>query len=102
MKRAILTLCIVMVSFPALAINRYNVTTMTCQTVQQTVQRDGAAILRWTSKRNPGLPLYDRFVRNRLYCGYNEYPEVSFVPSRDKQNCPVRKCTSKDFDNGFN
>ncbi|MEM9107376.1 MAG: hypothetical protein AAGC96_17130, partial [Pseudomonadota bacterium] len=68
MKRAILTLCIVMVSFPTLAINRYNVTTMTCASIQQRVQSEGAAILRWESTRVPGLPLYDRYVRNSGFC----------------------------------
>ncbi|MEM6464236.1 MAG: hypothetical protein AAF724_20205 [Pseudomonadota bacterium] len=97
MRRALLTLCMVMVAFPALAINRYNVTAMSCAAVQAAVQRDGAAILRWQSPRNPGLPIYDRYVRNTLYCDYNEYATPAFVPSRDNPNCRVRNCTDDDF-----
>lgn len=101
MKRAILTLCIVMVSFPALAINRYNVTSMTCQAVQQTVQRDGAAILRWQSTRVPGLPLYNRYVKNGLYCEPGERAKTAYVPSRDNPNCRVRECADIDYDDGI-
>ena len=90
-----------MVSFPALAINRYNVTSMSCKAVQQTVNQEGAAILRWQSKRVAGLPLYNRYVRNSLYCGPGEYAKSAYVPSRDNPNCRVRECADIDFDDGI-
>lgn len=92
MKSVLLALCIVTVSFPALAINRYNVQSMSCAAVQQAVNRDGAAILRWQSARNPSLPIYDRYVRNGLYCDPNEYAKRAYVPSRNRANCLVYKC----------
>jgi hypothetical protein len=95
MKRAIATLCIVMVSFPALAINRYNVMSMTCRAIQQTVQL--AAILRWQSTRVPGLPLYNRYVRNSGFCEPGEYAKNVYVPSKDRKNCRVRECADFDF-----
>ena len=92
MKRILLALCIISVSSPALAINRYNVQGMSCAAVQQAVNRDGDAILRWQSARNPSLPIYDRYVRNGLFCSPNEYAQRAFVPSKDRANCPVRIC----------
>lgn len=99
MKKALLTLCIVAVSFPALAINRYNIQSMSCNAVQSAVKRDGAAILRYRSARNPSLPLYDRYVRNSIFCDNNESAQISFVPTKDNPNCRVRLCKSNDFGN---
>ena len=101
MKRTILTLCIVMVSFPTLAINRYNVTTMTCAAIQQTVQREGAAILRWQSKRVAGLPLYNRYVRHGGFCEPGQYARSAYVPSKDRKSCRVKECADYSFDDGF-
>lgn len=101
MKRAILALCIVTVTFPALAINRYKVTSMNCAAIQQAVNREGAAILRWQSKRNPTLPIYDRYVRNSSYCEPGEYAKNAYVPSRDNPNCRVRECEDYDFYDGL-
>ncbi len=101
MKQIILALCISSVAFPALAIQRYNIQTMTCSAVQNAVNRDGAAILRYRSARNPSLPLYDRYVRNRLFCDYNEYAKREYVPTSDKASCLVYKCADPDFNRFF-
>jgi len=99
MKRIILALCVTAISVPAFAINRYNVQTMTCGAVQSAVDRNGAAILRYRSTRNPSLQLYDRYVRNGLYCDVGEYAKRAYVPTRDRKNCPVRKCADLEFYN---
>ena len=101
MKSLLLALCIVSVSFPALAINRYNVQTMSCAAVQQAVDRDGAAILRWQSPRNPSLPVYDRYVRNALFCDRGRYPTRDYVPTKDRAHCPVTKCADSTFEDSF-
>lgn len=98
MKQIVLALCISAIALPAAAIQRYNIQTMSCSAVQQAVQSDGAAILRWKSARNPSLPLYDRFVRNRLFCDPGEYAKRVYVPTRDRKSCLVRKCADSDFD----
>lgn len=92
MKRLLLALCIVSVATPALAIKRYNVQAMSCAAIQQAVNRDGDAILRWQSPRNPSLPIYDRYVRNALFCSPNEFAKRAFVPSKDRPHCAVRTC----------
>ncbi|MDA4844364.1 hypothetical protein [Hoeflea poritis] len=101
MKRIVLALCIASVSFPALAINRYDVQTMSCAAVQQAVDRDGAAILRWQSKRNPSLPIYDRYVRNTLFCDKGKVPKRAYVPTRDTSQCQVKRCVDGTFDRSF-
>ncbi len=102
MKQIILALCISAVALPAAAIQRYNIQSMSCSAVQQAVQRDGAAILRWQSARNPTLPLYDRYVRNRLFCDPDEYAKRSYVPTRDRKSCLVYKCADVNRDFLFN
>ena len=98
MKQITLALCISAVGFPAAAIQRYNIQTMNCAAVQQTVKRDGAAILRWRSARNPTLPLYDRHVRNQLFCDPDQYAKRSYVPTRDRKSCLVYKCADSNRD----
>ena len=87
--------------FPAQAINRYNVNTMSCADVQSIVASQGAAILRYPSKRTPGLVLYDRYVRHSGFCEPGYYAKVGFVPTRDNPNCRVRHCKSINYDGNF-
>ncbi|WP_136656811.1 hypothetical protein [Nitratireductor sp. XY-223] len=101
MKSVLLALCIVSVSFPALAINRYNVQSMSCASVQQAVDRDGAAILRWQSARSPSVPIYDRYVRNSLFCDKGQFPERAYVPSSNTAHCPVKRCADGTFERSF-
>ena len=81
-------ICAVLVSAPALAMNQYNTTTMTCSQVQSTLKQEGQAQLRYPSPRNPSLILYDRFVSGGNYCR----PQTAFVPTRDTNKCRVTKC----------
>lgn len=77
---------------PAAAINRYNSETMACSQVQSTIRADGAAIMRYRSKANPTLVLYDRYVRNGTFCQWNETAVPAWIPSRDDKTCAVLKC----------
>lgn len=93
MKRAVLVaLSLSVLSAEALAISRYNSRSMSCGNIQATIQREGAAILRYSSTRTPGLPLYDRYVANGTYCGYGESAETSSVPASDTPTCLVLVC----------
>ncbi|TWD57436.1 hypothetical protein [Allorhizobium terrae] len=76
----------------ALAINRYNVTTLNCEEARQILRDQGAAIFRHPSKRVSGMTLYDRYVRNSQSCGYDEYAERAVVPTKDNLRCPVLNC----------
>ncbi|MBX3576588.1 MAG: hypothetical protein KF723_05225 [Rhizobiaceae bacterium] len=81
---------------PAAAISRYNVDSMSCSQAQQTVRSDGAAILRYSSKRTPGLTLYGRYVRNDLFCSGHEIAERVWIPTADRKSCPVLECKPAD------
>ncbi|MDQ0454042.1 hypothetical protein [Rhizobium paknamense] len=95
-------LAVSFVATDALAIQRYNSTTMTCEGVRQAVRSEGATILRYPSKRVAGMTLYDRYVRDRGFCNSNEYAERATVPTRDNPACPVLNCQPiEDLDTGF-
>ncbi|MEM5494170.1 hypothetical protein [Hoeflea sp. AS16] len=75
---------------PANAISRIETMKNDCSTIRGTLIREGAAILRYTSKR--GLPIYDRYVSSSLLC---ESPSVGVwarVPARDTNSCRVIRC----------
>lgn len=77
---------------PASAISRYDTPSMTCAAVQESIDREGAAILRYPSTRVNNMTLYDRYVRNSRQCDFGEKAETTTVPTRDQQNCPVYHC----------
>lgn len=92
MKRIAIILPLLLVAADASAISRHNIAGMTCAKVQAVVQSEGAAILNYRSARNPALPLYDRFVSDRSYCGPAEIANRTSVPTADRKSCPVRNC----------
>lgn len=98
MKRALIALLLVITAADAHAISRYNSTSMSCAEVQATIRQDGAAIMRYNSKRTPGLQLFGRYVSSRRYCDINEYAETVMIRARDTDRCPVRECKQVDFD----
>lgn len=98
MKALSLAIVMVLAAFPAHAISRYNSQGMTCAQVQSTVRSEGAVILRYTSRRNPSLPLYDRYVAHGGFCAGGEYAASATVPTSDTPNCYVRYCRALNYD----
>lgn len=92
MKRIFVAAAFSIVAFEASAISRYEVMGMSCANVQAALDREGAAILRYRSARNPGLPLYGRYVKSRQYCDTNETLRSTGVPTADVQYCRVSRC----------
>lgn len=83
------------------AISRIETTKTDCSAIRSVLLRDGAAILRYTSKR--GLPLYDRYVASSLMC---ESPSIGVwarVPAHDTNSCRVIRCDphAADDDDGI-
>jgi hypothetical protein len=101
LKRVLLVLCLSLIAVEAHAISRYASTSMSCGEVQAIVRRDGAALLRYRSERNPSILRYDRYVADRRFCKSDERAETSFVPTADRRSCPVRKCERVDPDDRF-
>jgi hypothetical protein len=74
------------------AISRYTSTSMTCATVQDVIDREGAVILRYSPRSGASdVALYDRYVRDAAQCSVGTEPRRVSVPTRDGQ-CPVLFC----------
>ena len=78
------------ISFDAFAVVRYMVQDMTCEQVQQAVERDGIAIL--YRQGNSGIVLYDRFVRDGSLCATGYTSARERVRVADTDDCRVTKC----------
>lgn len=103
MRAAILAaLCLTVVSSEAFAISRYQSQKLSCDSIHAKVAEEGAVILRYSSQRNPGLPLYDRYVASNRYCGFKEYTDSAWVPASDTGQCPVLRCVPAQDDDFFN
>lgn len=94
MKRIVFSVPLIVASFAASAEPAYTITNMSCAQVQTAVQASGSAILRYRSVRNPGLPLYGRYVSDRRFCASGQIITFASVPAADK-SCTVRKCVWK-------
>ncbi len=101
MKTILLAACLVLVAAEAQAVSRYDPTRMSCGRVQSTIAREGAVILRYKSTRVPGLPLYDRYVRDDRFCTMGEVRSRAYVPSADNKSCAVYVCKRPDNDRSF-
>ncbi len=80
----------------AQAISRYDPTRMSCDAIQDRVAREGAVILRYTSKRN--MPVYDRYVADSRFCPAGQARARAYVPSADARSCPVYRCVQPEFE----
>lgn len=80
----------------AIAISRYSSREHSCQAIQDIIERQGAAIFRYPSPRRKGLTLYDRYVRNDMFCTSHQTTERVTIPAADTDRCPVRRCRTAD------
>lgn len=99
MKAVLIALSLLLVSFEAQAISRYNSTSMSCNEIKATVRREGAVILRW--RGNSGVQRYGRFVAHGGFCESGTRAEISYVPAADRRSCPVRECKYWDPEDDF-
>jgi hypothetical protein len=100
-KTIILAAAVAAAAVPAHAISRYNAESMTCQQAQASVANEGAVILRYSSRSNPSLTLYDRYIAHRGYCQMGEYAKAAWIPTADTASCPVYKCEDRQFREPF-
>ena len=87
---AIATAAVFSSVIPANAISRIETTKHECSAIRASLIREGAAILRYTSKR--GLPLYDRYVSSSLMCESPSVGKWARVPARYTNSCRVIRC----------
>jgi hypothetical protein len=90
MKRIALVVSLLLVAGEASAISRYDVDNMSCSRVKAILKAEGAAILRYRSKRT-GMVLYGRYVQSRSWCQHSETTDFASVPTADG-SCSVKKC----------
>lgn len=100
MKTLMLALALTVVAADAHAISRYNIDGKSCAEVQAILRNEGAAILRYRSKRT-GAQLYGRYVYTRQFCDISQYADWRYVPTADTPNCVVKQCEYYDVDDPF-
>ena len=80
---------------PAEAITRLRSDQNSCSTIQNTLQRDGAAVLRYPSSRNPSIMLFDRYVARNTQCRLGQELKRKSVPAADTASCRVYVCEDR-------
>lgn len=100
MKRMLMALCLLTIlPMEALAISRYNSTSMSCPQIRATLRAEGAAILRWRSQS--GIQRYNRFVASDRFCPSAERAERTTVPAAGGRSCAVLECRQYSEDDDF-
>jgi hypothetical protein len=79
------------------AVTRFEITNVTCETVQALIRSEGSAILTYRSKGILGLPRYDRYVQSQEFCDFGEVARGAGVPTIDREYCPVKKCVASEI-----
>ncbi len=97
MKKYLIAAAISLVASNAFAVSRYEITNVTCETVQALIRTEGEVILVYRSSGILGLPIYDRYVLGQQYCMSGEVARGAGVPTVDKKYCPVRKCVESEI-----
>jgi hypothetical protein len=88
-------------ALPANAIERVNTSKLSCLGVQTKLIQNGAAILRYPSKRNSSLTLYDRYVGDSRFCPTDQIGKWASVPAKDTGSCRVIACERFDPEDFF-
>ncbi len=94
MKRILLAGTMLLPAFAASADPAYTIANMSCAAAQAAVQANGSVILHYRGRRNPGLPLYGRYVSDRRFCASGQIVTFASVPAADR-SCPVKQCIWK-------
>lgn len=81
MRRAVLAMAAMLAAGPALAQPRPSTVSRPCAASQRDVQVNGAIVL------GTGGHTFDRFVRDRSFCQFDEILDPAWVPSRDQPAC---------------
>jgi hypothetical protein len=97
-KKILSVLIVALTATTASAISRYSALEHSCVDIQSIIQQQGAAIFRYPSPRRSGITLYDRYVRNDMFCASHQVTERVLIPSQDTQRCPVRHCITASCD----
>lgn len=97
MRKILLATIISLSTSSAFAVSRYEITNVTCETVQALIRTEGVVILVYRSSGILGLPIYDRYVQGQQYCMSGEVVRGAGVPTVDQRYCPVRRCVESEI-----
>lgn len=92
MQKLSIALLALLVPAEAMAAQRLTTTRLACERVQGVIRQEGARVMYWQSQRVPGLPRYDRLVRDSYFCDESEYAISTTVPTADDPECLVKHC----------
>ena len=93
MKTLIIVAAVGMMATNAMAMSRYNASSMSCAAVHQKIAEEGAVVLQYPS-HHPGLMMYNRYVSNSMMCiGQGSTSGVK-VSTSDDPNCKVVTCAN--------
>ena len=97
MKSLLLAALASLMASNALAVERFEVTNVTCETVQALVRTQGSVILVYRSAGILGLPIYDRYAFSQRNCPAGQVARGAGVPTADMEYCPVKKCVESEI-----
>ena len=96
---AVLGLAVNLAAPHAEAAPRVNSKSHNCLDLKRTIIAHGAAILRFSGKRNKSIKRFDRFVSTNAYCQRGEIAEWSMAPAKDTRQCRLLTCQRFDPSN---
>lgn len=96
MKRLLIVVLLSLLAVgQAAAIERYDMSKMSCDEVQAALQSERKTILRSPSSKVQGMMKFDRYVVDRQACGGPpNWAQPSRVRTGDGQSCVVYRCIS--------
>ncbi|MEM8749687.1 MAG: hypothetical protein AAGF28_05255 [Pseudomonadota bacterium] len=74
------------------AVSRYDTQRMSCDRLQSALATERTAMLRFPSRRNPQLLMYDFYTDSARRCTTGGFGRMTSVPTSDRARCRVYKC----------
>lgn len=92
MRRLVLASAISLaIASTALAQSRPDSRALSCDEVQGLIAGNGAVVL------TTGEVTFDRYVASRQFCSHPNVPVLTYIASRDTNQCPVYRCGDAQF-----
>jgi|SRR4051812_18292408 hypothetical protein len=92
MKLLTATVSALLVAGGASALDRYDVTKMSCNEMHAALQSSNRALLMHTSKHVPGMLLYGMYTTDLPVCKGGQTVVRRNIPATDSSTCPVLQC----------
>ena len=90
------TIAGIAIGSPAVAADRMQTITETCESVKQSLLSNGPTLLIYASATMPNLTLHDIYVGSAGQCAYNELGRNVVIRSSDTDKCHVILCVKED------